>query len=126
MRIFLRLKHAVQLLACPAVVQLFILPDFVCKGDELALDFSHWRDVVQSRYRQELSAEQDTGLNEIDHKLKTITKWSDEDVRTTTAWEDIRQNARQLLAAFEWPQDTPPSYAHEYVTRDPRAKSYFQ
>jgi hypothetical protein len=34
-----RLMLSVQALAQPAEVQLSLLPDFVCKADELALDF---------------------------------------------------------------------------------------
>ncbi len=38
-RMMLRLKHSLQALAMPAEVQLTLFPDFVCKADELALDF---------------------------------------------------------------------------------------
>jgi hypothetical protein len=44
--IFERLKHSIQLLASPAEFQLKMLPDFVCKADELALDFDLWREAV--------------------------------------------------------------------------------
>jgi hypothetical protein len=37
-RIFERLKHSLQLLAMPPEIQLRLLPSFVCKADELALE----------------------------------------------------------------------------------------
>ncbi len=43
-----RLKHSLQALAMPAEVQLSLYPDFVCKADELALDFDQWKDCVNS------------------------------------------------------------------------------
>ena len=56
--IFERLKHSIQLLACPPEVQLNLLPSFVCKVDELALDFDHWQRVALSNFRSELTADQ--------------------------------------------------------------------
>ena len=45
-----RLKQSVQLLACPPEIQLKMLPRFVCKADELALDFDLWREVVLKQF----------------------------------------------------------------------------
>ena len=35
------LKHSLQALAMPAEIQLGLFPDWVCKADELALDFNN-------------------------------------------------------------------------------------
>jgi len=52
--VFLRTKEALQLLACSPAVQFRLLPD-VCVGDELALEFHHWQDVMIDNFSSELS-----------------------------------------------------------------------
>ena len=37
-----RMMHQLQALAMPAEIQLGLLPDFVCKGDDLADSYAHW------------------------------------------------------------------------------------
>jgi len=49
----LPLKEAVRLLALPASEQLALLPDFVCKPDELALTFDQWFDWLYNRAAKE-------------------------------------------------------------------------
>lgn len=119
--IFGRLKHSVQLLAMPPEIQLRLLPSFVCKADELALEFDHWREVVFHNCRNELSVEQISAITELNERLDRLTTngeqhWTDEAVRSSPEWHDVRILATAVLNAFGWPAESPPSYAHEYVS----------
>ncbi len=117
--IFERLKHSVQLLASPAEVQLRSLPDFVCKGDELALDFDQWHTTVLSNYRSMLTANQLSSLAALNEKLDWLSNkereyWSDRAVCHSDEWEEIRGLARKVLESFQWPEEIPPSHANEF------------
>ena len=52
-----RLKHSLQLLASQPAIQLGLLPDFVCKADELALEFDPWYVVVLRNFRSEMTVD---------------------------------------------------------------------
>ena len=41
-------RWSFQALACDADGRLALFPDFVCKLDELALDYGHWSQVARS------------------------------------------------------------------------------
>jgi hypothetical protein len=118
--IFERLKYSIQLLACPAEVQLNLLPSFVCRADELALDFDQWRLAAVSNFRSELTAGQLSSLDAIDGSLSELTNmgsehWTDDAVRQSNEWRGIRALAASALASFGWPTEAPPSHADEYV-----------
>jgi hypothetical protein len=116
-----RLKYAVQALALPAHLQQTLLPDFVHKADELALDFDHWYDVVSRNNTGQLTDRQRHTLAALAQQLNALhnnehpQNWSDESLFADTGWEEIRATAHMVLAAFQWPFAVPPSYAHEYV-----------
>lgn len=115
-----RLKHSIQLLACPADVQLRMLPDFVCKADELALDFDHWKDVVLAQFSSELTPAQKASLAALDSSLSQVTKagpplWTEDSVRQSDQWANTRVLAASALKVFGWPSEIPPSYAGEFV-----------
>lgn len=118
--IFERLKHSLQLLAASAETQLRLLPAFVCKADELALEFDHWREVVFQKYTEDLTASQRSTLEAVDFKLAWMSDnpdehWTEEHVKESEHWREVRVLAAKSLDAFGWPRKTPPSYAHEYV-----------
>jgi hypothetical protein len=126
--IFERLKHSVQLLASSPQIQLQLLPPFVCKADELALDFDHWLEVTLDKYKSDLSLDQLSALKTLDEKMHWLTAdgkehWTDEAVRNSPQWECIRSIAANALQIFGWAAETPPSYAHEYVSTDPHKRS---
>ena len=115
-----RLKHSIQLLACPADVQLRTLPDFVCKADELALDFDHWKDVVLDNFSSELTPAQEASLAAINSSLSEMTEagpplWTEDSVRQSDQWANTRVLAATALEAFGWPLEIPPSYADEFA-----------
>jgi hypothetical protein len=118
--IFERLKHSIQLLACPPQVQLQMLPDFVVKADELALDFDLWREVVLHNFRSELTTDQISSIDSIDRILSDLTDmgpehWTDDAVLKSEEWNRIRALAAVALESFGWAREMPPSHADEYV-----------
>ena len=118
--IFERLKHAIQLLACPPEIQLKTLPHFVCKADELGLDFDLWREIVLNSFRSEMSTDQLSSIENIDQSLSELTQmgpeyWTQDAVRQSAEWEHVRTLAAVALESFGWAQEIPPSYTGEYV-----------
>jgi hypothetical protein len=117
---FERLKHSIQLLACSPEIQLKMLPQFVCKADELALDFDHWREVAVGNFRSELTTHQLSCLDAIDSNLSELTRmgsesWTEDAVRESGKWKAVRTLAAAALESFGWPLNTPPSHADEFV-----------
>jgi hypothetical protein len=122
--IFERLKHSIQLLASPPGIQLQLLPPYVCKADELALEFDHWREIALHNYGKEFGADQITAMTALDEKLEWLSVavkdcWTDEAVSTSAEWQNVRHLAAAALRAFSWPLEIPPSYAHEYIPTKP-------
>jgi hypothetical protein len=118
--IFERLKHSIQLLACSPEIQLKMLPQFVRKADELALDFDHWREVALDNFRSELTSHQLSCLDAIDSTLSELTRvgtesWTEDAVRESGEWKAVRTLAVAALDSFGWPLKTPPSHADEFV-----------
>jgi hypothetical protein len=114
-----RLKHSLQALALPAAAQLAYYPDFVVKTDELVLDLGHWRDCAVGNYRGEMTEAQLRSLETLDKHIDNPsgdrTVWDDSALSRHPFWATLRRLAIEALNAFGWPQETPPSYAHEYV-----------
>jgi hypothetical protein len=117
-----RLKHSLQALALSATDQVAHLPDFVVKTDELVLDFDHWRECAVGNYRSDMTAAQLDSLAAIKAHIATPnstgdrTVWDESALYSHPFWGELRNLAIQSLNAFGWPQETPPSYAHEYVS----------
>jgi hypothetical protein len=121
--IFERLKHSVQLLASLAEVQLRLLPYFVCKADELALEFDQWREVTVHNYQRDLTTEQLSSLAALDEKLDYLTTkgrehWTDKAVNESPEWQEVRRLASRVLEVFHWPLEAPPSHSNEYKPAD--------
>ena len=119
--IYERLKHSLQAMALPATAQLSYLPDFVVKTDELVLDFDHWRDCAVGNYRVDMTASQVDSLAAVEAHIDGPNTTGDRSVWEESAlyshpfWDELRNLAIQSLTEFGWPQETPPSYAHQYV-----------
>jgi hypothetical protein len=119
--IFDRLKHSLQLLAASPEVQLRLLPPQVCKADELALDFDQWREVVLHNYGEDLSTDRRSALTALDEKLRWLSAngrehWTDQALRHSQEWQNIRDFAARVLDAFGWPIEAPPSHSREYIS----------
>jgi hypothetical protein len=111
--IWLRFKHSIQALALPADEQLAYFPDFVCKADELALNFDG-ANVL--RYTSEYFTEQQCSLlKDIDSQFDLMSAqknsglWTDEALRENPLWERIREMAKELLKTFDWENEVPPN-----------------
>lgn len=122
------LRHSLQALAMPADVQLALYPDFVCKGDELAIDFDNFYRAVRGNYPDEFSADQWATLEAIDRVLEEMSgaenaeRWTDNAVRTSSDWSTVRELARIALDALGWEVTAPPSSAdrgNTYVPAGP-------
>lgn len=107
------MKHQLQALALPAEVQLNLLPDFVCKGDELAIDYSHWCLVLLSNDSGQLTELQIALLTQLDNYFDKMSQlhdeslWTDEAIKIMPEWAKIREMATGLLNSFQWPIEVP-------------------
>jgi hypothetical protein len=115
-----RLKHSIQLLGCPAEMQLKLLPVFVCKADELALDFDNWKTVALKNFGPQLTEYQLHCLSALDERLTELSRsnpeiWTENAMRESVEWQRIREVALVALEAFGWHLETPPTHADEYV-----------
>src|SRR5690242_9912457 len=96
----IRLQHATQTLALPAEAQLALFPDFVCKADELALDFDNWWRCIKARQEEMLSTDQVRLLQKIDTQLSQMSGmenadlWTEGALHDNPAWQEIRDLAK--------------------------------
>jgi hypothetical protein len=106
-----RLKYQLQGLALPAEVQLQLLPDFVCKADELAIDYDHWCSVALDNDDGQLTEHQKFLLTQLGEFFSRMSKkkmlWTDEAVKTRSEWVSVRMMAEELLKSFGWPVENP-------------------
>lgn len=117
-----RLMQSIQGLAASAEQQLAIYPDFVCRVDELALDYDNWFVAVLSNDGQSLSEAQEQCLRELDGMLSSMSGgphaalWTEKALRERREWEDLRRAARRSLAAFGWKANPPPPSEDFFVS----------
>jgi hypothetical protein len=102
------LQNSLQALAAPVDVQLSLLPDFVLKPDELALDFDDWYQTVFSNVQDELTQEQKSRLNSLNQVLEQMSNeanshlWTEEALAKSAEWEQVREIAKATLESFGW------------------------
>ena len=102
-----QLERAILALAQPAEAQLALFPDFVCKADELALDFEDGLYELAG-HEHELTEAQRAALDALDGLLAGMSGernagfWTEEALRSHPTWEEIRSAARATAAAFGW------------------------
>jgi hypothetical protein len=107
------MKHQLQALSMPAESQLHLLPDFVCKGDELAEDYGHWCLVLLGNDCGQLTEQQRLLLTALDNYFVKMTEnkgeplWTDKAITTRSEWAEVRTMAVELLNAFQWPAEEP-------------------
>ncbi len=108
------LRHSLQALAVPADVQLRLLPDFVCKADELALNFNDCYSLITAE--AELTDRQKAALDALDAKLDEMGGagnehlWTEKALGIRPEWEEVRRLAVETLDAFGWDVAIPPAY----------------
>ena len=115
-----QLQRAVLALAQPADVQLSLFPDFVCKADELALDFEDGLYELVG-HENEITAEQKAAVEPLDQIVTRMSGkqkasfWTEEALRTHPTWEEIRSAAKATAAAFGWELRRPPPSGAIYI-----------
>jgi len=114
----LELERAVLALAQPAEVQLTLFADFVCKADELALDFD---DGLSMSRKEQMSSEQRAAIDTLDQLLARMSGeqnaplWTEEALRSGPVWEEVRSAAKAVAAAFGWTLRRPPPSGATYI-----------
>lgn len=113
--------RTVQALAQSADIQLGLFPDFVCKADELALDFDECRGAYLARHDKDLTREQRESIDDLDRFLEQLSReetrdfWTDDAIRTDPRWLQARNLAKRVIDAFGWSGDPPPKDRATYV-----------
>jgi hypothetical protein len=112
-------RYSLQLLALDAQAQIAHFPtDLVHVTDEMVLDFNHWERDVRTYWL--FSQEQEARLAALKSCLNKIWRdnphnvnpafWEEEALFTDSQWEELRTQAKAVLASFEWPVEVPPPY----------------
>ena len=115
-----RLQRSILALAQPAEIQLSLFPDFVCKPDELALDFEDGLYELVG-HEEEITEEQRSAIDALDALITSMSGkhnsefWTDDAVRSNPGWESIRGLAKVVVAAFGWELRPPPSTDAIYI-----------
>lgn len=112
-----QLQRAVVALAQPANIQLSLFPDFVCKADELALDFEDGLYEMVG-HEDQFSGEQRAAISALGKLIfsksgeRHALFWTDTAVREHPFWEGIRIAAKEAVATCGWDlHSLPPSNA---------------
>jgi len=110
-----RFEWAVRSLAQPAHVQMQLFPNFVCKADELALEFDEWhRTYFASGASENLSPGQMRFISDLDSQLSSMSGeengelWTDGALANRWEWTRVRDTAMALINEMEWNTAPPP------------------
>lgn len=104
------LTRAIRRLAAAESGQPALFPDEDGSAIELVRDFDQRAAVVRESYEDQLSAPQVESLTLLEQKLSTMARdgaefdadiWTDEALRTSEHWADVRQLAAAVLDAFQ-------------------------
>ncbi len=119
-----RLCMSLQLLAAPAQTQLAYFPDFVCKADEIALDYDLW--FVRAFDQALVPAEQIIPLAALNDYLGRLSRkgdtdfWTEEALTHDAQWDQVRAMAKTGLEAMGWSVEAPPPSPDVYIHGAPR------
>ena len=110
-------RWSLQALAANAEVQRSLFPGFVCKAEELALDFGQWSEVALRYFEVEDSGEHIEAIRTLDQRLDAMglqgvefdeALWREEALEDRPQWEEVRKLAKLALSRFGWIVETPP------------------
>jgi hypothetical protein len=110
---FRQLTETLRALASEPSNQLALFPDSVSRADDLAARFDDTLRAVSEDYASELSRNQAELLAQLNDRFATMSRdgadfdadlWTDEAIRTSVHWRDVRALAAAALAAFELPR----------------------
>jgi len=105
-----RLVASLKALASEPSDQLALFPESITKAGDLAARFDERLRAVRDDFTGELTREQIDALETLSARLATISRdglefdpdlWTDEALRTSVHWRDVRALARAALDAFE-------------------------
>ena len=118
-----RFINSLQALAVDHQSQLEIHPDFVCKPDELALDFDNCYRVAKPQLISMNSKECLAAVDAIDSHLERMSGednahlWTDQAVKESLEWKELRKVAsdacRMLGIPIECPPPSPDAFVNE-------------
>lgn len=106
------LQQTLQSLAAPASIQLAMFPDLVGNPERVMGDFRAWRERALLR-RDSMSPQQEDVLRGLDECLHRMLEqgsaelWTEQAVRQSVEWGQLRAAARRALVAFSWSVDMP-------------------
>jgi hypothetical protein len=115
-----KLQRAILALAQPADIQLSLFPDFVCKADELALDFEDGLYELVG-HEHEITSPQQASIDTLDRLISEMSGeqnaafWTEDAVRSHPTWEEIRTAAMAAVAVFGWEFRRPPPSGAIYI-----------
>ncbi len=96
-------RWSLQALAMDTDVQRSLFPDFVCKADELALDYGHWFEVARSRFASDFTNGQLHALHVINLRLEAMSRlgpefdaglWTEAALGSRLEWAELRSLSR--------------------------------
>ena len=103
------LTRAIRRLAAAESGQPALFPDEDGSAIELVRDFDQRAAAVRESYDDQLSSSQIESLTALEQKLSTMSRdgaefdadiWTDDAVRTSEHWEDVRSLAAAALVEF--------------------------
>jgi hypothetical protein len=101
------LRAALEALAGSGTAQPSLFPTLSPTPDALAADFDHWWRIVREEHFALTKAER-RALGEVTEQLAAMTtgvdhrNWTEEAMRSSPAWERLRQLARVALSTLGW------------------------
>lgn len=108
------LMHVIRRLAAAGSGQPALFPDENVSAVELVRDFDKRASVIRESYDDQLSPSQRESLSLLDQKLTTMSKdgaefdadiWTDDALRTSEHWSEVRGLAAAALDAFNAAND---------------------
>src|SRR5690606_6839537 len=104
-------------LASDPEAQLRLFPDFVDKPYELVDDFDNWFRATVWRSSLGISSAQMAKLRDLSNAVAALpgTEFSDDAVRHSALWEQLRRLAREASQHCGWSNELPPPDRSVYV-----------
>ena len=109
---FRQLTETLRALASEPSDQLALFPDSVTRAGDLVVRFDDSFRALAEDYASELSRSQADVLDRLKHQFATMSRdgaefdadlWTDEAIRTSVHWREVRALAGAALAAFDLP-----------------------
>lgn len=120
MRAMTELQRAIYALASSPEIQTGLFPDFVCKGDELVLDFDSA--YAEGEFFGSASTSQQLAFEDLDKYIESHSGvqfqelYTDESqLFTNPFWEKVRELAHHCIVSMGWVYQVPPKSAAVYV-----------